>query len=58
MNDPKRYVLDVQYNAETDEHYIQLPEDVTQSLDWKEGDVLKWDVKEDGTIILSKKSDG
>jgi len=54
MTEQKRYVLDVQYNEETDEHFLQLPEELTQSLDWKEGDVLKWDVKEDGTIILSK----
>ena len=49
------YVLEVQED-ENGEPFIILPEELLESLDWHEGDVLDWKVKGEG-IILSKLND-
>lgn len=33
---------------------IDLPEDLLEQAGWKEGDTIKFDKKEDGTIIMTK----
>ena len=37
------------------EYFITIPDEILESLGWKEGDTLTIEVK-DGTIILSKNS--
>lgn len=49
------YVLEVQED-ENGEPFIILPEELLESLDWHEGDVIDWKVKGEG-IILSKLND-
>jgi antitoxin component of MazEF toxin-antitoxin module len=39
---------------EDGEHAIQLPDSIIQDLNLKEGDELHWDIKENGSVILSK----
>lgn len=39
---------------EDGEHAIQLPEGIIQDLKLKEGDELSWDIKENGSVTLSK----
>lgn len=34
---------------------LPFPPDLLEEVDWREGDVLLWSMKEDGTVILSKK---
>jgi bifunctional DNA-binding transcriptional regulator/antitoxin component of YhaV-PrlF toxin-antitoxin module len=36
---------------------LPFPPDLLEQTGWKEGDTLLWDVKEDGSIILSKKEE-
>lgn len=43
---------------ENGECILPLPEDMLKEVGWKEGDVLKWDVRPDGTYVLSKMQDG
>jgi len=38
-----------------DDLILPLPSDLLEQMDWKEGDVLIWDVREDGSVILTKK---
>ena len=38
-----------------DDLILPFPDDLLQELHWKEGDVLKWDVRPDGSIILTRK---
>jgi len=33
---------------------LQFPDEMIAELGWKEGDTLKWDVQEDGSILLSR----
>ena len=35
---------------------LQFPEDMIEALEWKEGDTLNWDLRDDGTAILTKVS--
>lgn len=35
---------------------LPLPEEMMSALDWREGDVLLWDVQEDGSVVVSNKS--
>jgi antitoxin component of MazEF toxin-antitoxin module len=34
---------------------MPLPQDMLDTLGWKEGDTLTWTIKTNGSIILSKK---
>jgi bifunctional DNA-binding transcriptional regulator/antitoxin component of YhaV-PrlF toxin-antitoxin module len=36
---------------------LPFPPDLLEHTGWKEGDILLWDVKDDGSIILSKKEE-
>lgn len=38
-----------------DDVILPLPNDLLEQLKWKEGDVLIWDVREDGSVVLTKK---
>lgn len=40
-----------------DDGVITFPEDLIEKMGWSEGTVLKWDVKEDGSISLTAASD-
>ena len=35
---------------------LPFPEEMMTALDWREGDVLSWDVQEDGSVVVSNKS--
>lgn len=35
---------------------LPFPEEMMAALDWHEGDVLSWDVQEDGSVVVSNKS--
>jgi antitoxin component of MazEF toxin-antitoxin module len=39
---------------EGDDLVLPIPDEVLKELNWREGDVLIWDIKEDGSIILRK----
>jgi len=46
------YETTVEYNADFDEYYLTLPEELTDSLGWSEGDVVEWKVNKDGTVLM------
>jgi hypothetical protein len=51
----KSWLLTPEEDPETGELVITFPPDALEEMGWKEGDVINWDQKEDGSIILSKK---
>ena len=50
----KSYKSEVQYCEWEDEFYLKFPEELINELDWAEGDVLKWEVLDDSTVIISR----
>ena len=37
------------------EMYLVLPDTILDTLDWRIGDTLEWDIRLNGTVYLSKK---
>jgi bifunctional DNA-binding transcriptional regulator/antitoxin component of YhaV-PrlF toxin-antitoxin module len=49
------YILEVQEDKDG-ELFITFPDDLAESLDWQEGDILEWKLKGNG-LVLSKLND-
>lgn len=49
----KTYTVSVQ-TALDDEAFIELPEEMLESVGWKEGDTINWKDNEDGSWVLTK----
>lgn len=47
----KRYVSRVQYNKDSQEYFIEIPEEITEGLGWKENDILEFEIKDKEVII-------
>lgn len=52
-----RYIAPVKYNIETDDYYIEFPDNVMEELSWKIGDVLSWKDNNDGSYTVQKKEE-
>jgi len=39
---------------ENRDQFLQIPQDILDSLGWNEETELKWSIREDGSIILEK----
>ena len=49
------YILYVEADSEDSESFIlTFPDELLASVNWKVGDILNWDVQDDGTIVLTK----
>ena len=46
--------LPVKYCDDTDDMYLELPDELLDSMGWKIGDTLKWLIDDDGNILLKK----
>lgn len=49
----KQYTVEVQELSNGDQ-FIELPEEMLKSLDWKEGDEIEWEKDKTGTIAAKK----
>lgn len=45
------YILKVEYNENTDEYYIILPEKLLKELSWNTGDKIKWTKRKDSFVL-------
>jgi len=52
-----KYILPVQYDTATHDHYIQFPDEVLKEVGWKIGDTLVWHDNKDGSFVLSNKEE-
>ena len=50
------YIIEIQ-EADNGDLFIELPDDLIDTLGWRVGDVLDWRIK-DEAIILSRLNDG
>lgn len=39
------------------EFYLQFPDDLMNKLNWQPGDLLLWDIEENGNIRIRKKEE-
>lgn len=44
--------VELEYDAELDEHYIIIPESMLRNLDWEEGDMLEYDLEDEVVRIF------
>ena len=51
---PKKWILPVELDGLTGECYIQLPDDLLQVADLKEGDQVEWIDRKDGSFEMRK----
>ena len=49
------YILEIQED-ENGESFITFPDDIIETLGWREGDVLEWKLKGNG-VLLTKLND-
>ena len=42
MTEPRRYIVEVQHDADTDDYYIQFTDEMLAELGWQVGDTLTW----------------
>jgi hypothetical protein len=54
MTKPRRYTVEVQYDADTDDYYIQFTDEMLAQVGWQPGDVLTWTDLGDQRWQLSK----
>ena len=54
-HEPVRYTAQVELDPETNEHVIQLSEDMLAELGWQIGDALVWTAQDDGSYIITRK---
>jgi hypothetical protein len=51
----KRYSLEVKYDSENGDHYLQFTPDMLRQVGWDFGDTIVWKDNQDGSFTLSKK---
>ena len=51
----KSYTLEVKYNDEEDDYYIQFTDEMLEEIGWKIGDEIVWKDNKNGTFTLEKK---
>lgn len=54
VNSDIRYEVITQEDPETGDLMLPIPEPVLESMGWKEGDELDFEVTETGTILIKK----
>ena len=37
------FSTEVQYDSETDDYFLTIPDEILDELEWQEGDVLEWE---------------
>lgn len=52
-----KHTLEVKYNSDTGEHYLEFPPELLNQVGWDFGDTLQWSPNEDGSWTLAKKMD-
>ena len=53
----KSWILDVKHDEETDDTFIELPDDLIKEAGWNLGDNIEWIDNKDGSWTMKKKED-
>ena len=52
--DKQKWELEVETDPETGDLVLSFPDEILESLGWKEGDLLDWELQEDGSLVFNK----
>jgi bifunctional DNA-binding transcriptional regulator/antitoxin component of YhaV-PrlF toxin-antitoxin module len=52
-----KFIIPVQQYGDTEDYFIEIPQEITNELNWQEGDTLNWNIQENNSIIISKIKD-
>tara|TARA_B100000902_G_C26854292_1_gene689815 strand:+ start:74 stop:382 length:309 start_codon:yes stop_codon:yes gene_type:complete len=56
MDTSNKFIIPVQQYADTEDYFIEIPQEITNELNWQEGDEIDWQIDKQG-IILRKIED-
>tara|TARA_Y100000310_G_C20401285_1_gene677506 strand:- start:205 stop:528 length:324 start_codon:yes stop_codon:yes gene_type:complete len=48
------YTVEIQSLCDGDDSFVEIPPEVLEGLGWKEGDDVKFEVKEDGSVMIKR----
>ena len=51
-----KYITTVQQYGDTEDYFIEIPDEICKELGWEEGDTIDWQIDKEG-IIISKIED-
>lgn len=51
-----KFITTVQQYGDSEDYFIEIPEELLQELGWKEGDTIRWEINDKG-IIATKIED-
>ena len=51
MDTSNNYIVPVQQYADTEDYFIEIPQEICQELNWQEGDEIDWKIDDKGIII-------
>lgn len=54
VQNPNKWILPVEIDGASGEYYLQLPDDLLDTLGWKEGDTLEYIDNGDGSFSVKK----
>jgi len=56
MDTSNKYIVAVQQCTDSDDYFIEIPDEITTQLNWKEGDIIDWQLDND-CITITKVND-
>ena len=45
------HIVPIQQYADTEDYYIEIPDEICQELNWQEGDEIDWKIDDNGIYI-------
>ena len=52
-----KYITTVQQYGDTEDYFVEIPDEICKELNWQEGDIIDWKTDDQGVILLSKVED-
>lgn len=46
-----KYITTVQQYEDTEDFFVEIPDEICQELNWKEGDIIDWKTDDKGIIL-------
>jgi bifunctional DNA-binding transcriptional regulator/antitoxin component of YhaV-PrlF toxin-antitoxin module len=57
MDTSNKFTVEVQQYEDSEDLFVEFPEELMQELGWKEDDIINWDIQDNNTIIISRVED-